>query len=196
MHFNFAPWKQSTHDQIHGHHSPLARNGVGHLGECRAKLGFAKLAAKPIGCKHSSAMPPKGNHVLRSTRYQGVVENIRNKRQEARDLLQSLKKQKKAEDRRHRRLMRSATRLDARDLMELAGIKNITMGQLGEFCDETGVERGDWQPGNGTSSNSCAPPPPEASTAPAAATTASEPQAPAAPKFGPDVNGKVDRQSD
>jgi hypothetical protein len=87
-----------------------------------------------------SAMPPKGSTTAKSTRYARVVTDLMAQRQAAKKLLTNLRKEKRLEDRRHRRLMKSASKLDARDLMELAGIKNVTMGTLASFIQETGVD--------------------------------------------------------
>jgi hypothetical protein len=85
-------------------------------------------------------MPPKGSSTAKSTRYARVVTDLTAQRQAAKKLLSSLRKEKRLEDRRHRRLMKSAGKLDARDLMELAGIKNVSMGTLASYIQETGVD--------------------------------------------------------
>ena len=128
-------------------------------------------------------MPPKGGNVLKSQRYAQVMENIKKQKEEAKELLKNLKKTKKKEDKRHKRLMNSAAKLDAKDLMELAGIRNYTLAQVAAFAAECGVplespgvpggaaEAGE---GGGGSSGSgiprpAAPPPPPDDAAPDAA---------------------------
>lgn len=85
-------------------------------------------------------MPPKGATALRSERYEQLCASIKAQKTAAKELLATLKKQKKKEDKRHSRLMKSAAKLDSKDLMELAGINKITLAQLAAFASECGVE--------------------------------------------------------
>jgi len=85
-------------------------------------------------------MPASGTSAKKSYRYSQVLNQIVEQRNAAKKLLTDLRKQKNKEDRRHRRLMKSAGKLDAKDLMELAGIKQISLGNLAQFCTELGVD--------------------------------------------------------
>ena len=85
-------------------------------------------------------MPPKGANALKSERYAALCASIKQQKTQAKELLANLKKQKKKEDKRHSRLMKSAAKLDSKDLMELAGINKITLAQLASFASECGVE--------------------------------------------------------
>jgi len=90
------------------------------------------------------AMPPKGASHFKSHRYEKVVAELTEKRQHAKKQLTELKTLKRNEEKRHRRLMKSASKLDAKDLMELANIRHIKFGQLAEYCSETGVDASDF----------------------------------------------------
>ena len=98
-------------------------------------------------------MPPKGRNVQRSVRYSQLLKDLAAQKEEAKKTLKSLRNVKKLEDRRHKRLLKGASKLDAKDLMELAGLKNITIGQLASFASEMGVSTDDAF-GQGTSSSS------------------------------------------
>jgi len=84
-------------------------------------------------------MPPK-TPARRSQRYSGVLNKINEERASARKKLKELKAQKKAEDRKHRKLVKAASKLDARDLMELAGLRKLSLKQLVDYCQELGVD--------------------------------------------------------
>jgi hypothetical protein len=98
-------------------------------------------------------MPPKASP-RRSNAYKERLETILKEREEARKRLKVLKTMKKTEDRRHRRLLKAATKLDAKDLMELAGIKNFTLAELATYCADMGVA--DTSSSSGTSTPSSA----------------------------------------
>ena len=85
-------------------------------------------------------MPPKGHNALKSERYAQLCASIKAQKTAAKELLANLKKTKKKEDKRRSRLMKSAAKLDSKDLMELAGINKITLAQLASFASECGVE--------------------------------------------------------
>ena len=98
-------------------------------------------------------MPPKASP-RRSNAYKERLENILKEREEARKRLKVLKTMKKTEDRRHRRLLKATPKLDAKDLMELAGIKNFTLAELATYCADMGVA--DTSSSSGTSTPSSA----------------------------------------
>ena len=100
-------------------------------------------------------MPPKASP-RRSNAYKERLENILKEREEARKRLKVLKTMKKAEDRRHRRLLKAATKLDAKDLMELAGIKNFTLAELATYCADVGVADASSSSGTTTPSTAAA----------------------------------------
>ena len=95
-------------------------------------------------------MPPKGIAPVRSQRYSVVCDNMKVRKQAAKDELKALRGMKKREDKRHKNLMKRAKALECRDLVELAGIRNMTMGQMMAFCDEMGVRRDDVPPNSGS----------------------------------------------
>lgn len=55
--------------------------------------------------------------------------------------MKELRSSKKNEDRRHGRLMKNARKLDARDQMEMAALKQLSEAQMLSFADEMGVQR-------------------------------------------------------
>ena len=86
-------------------------------------------------------MPPKGKAAPRSKRYAGMLESIKLQREGAKKLLKELRSSKKNEDRRHARLMKNARKLDARGLMEMTALKQLSEAQMLSFADEMGVQR-------------------------------------------------------
>lgn len=94
-----------------------------------------------VGRPRFFAMPPKGKAAPRSKRYAGMLESIKLQREGAKKLLKELRSSKKNEDRRHTRLMKSARKLDAKDLMEMAALKQLSEAQMMLFADEMGVKR-------------------------------------------------------
>jgi hypothetical protein len=86
----------------------------------------------------------KGRQPLQVAQVREVVAELTEKRQYAKKQLTELKTLKRNEEKRHRRLMKSASKLDAKDLMELANIRDIKFGQLAQYCTETGVDASDF----------------------------------------------------
>ena len=87
-------------------------------------------------------MPPKGKPKAlprRSERYQQVLQEIATAKNAAKQALMDLRKRKRAEKQRHQRVIRKASMLGASELMEIAGLRNMTMQDLSRFADEMGV---------------------------------------------------------
>jgi hypothetical protein len=75
----------------------------------------------------------------RSERYQQVLQEIATAKNAAKQALMDLRKRKRAEKQRHQRVIRKASVLGASELMEIAGLRNMTMQDLSRFPDEMGV---------------------------------------------------------
>lgn len=87
-------------------------------------------------------MPPKGKAKTaprRSERYQLVLQEIAAAKTAAKQALVDLRKRRRAEKQRHQRVIKKASMLGASELMEIAGLRNMTMQDLARFATEMGV---------------------------------------------------------
>ena len=107
-------------------------------------------------------MAPKAKAApVRSQRFTAILEDIKDQKKKAQQLLTELRSKKRNEERRHRRIIRKASMLGASELMEIAGLRRFTLQQLAEHAEEMGVSSA------GASSSSAPPaPPPEVPVAP------------------------------
>ena len=91
-------------------------------------------------------MPPKSAKAkaapVRTDRYKHVLQELRETKARAKQTLKEIRKRKRAEDQRHRRLIKKASRLDAQELMEIAGLNKITLGELSQHAATMGVNFG------------------------------------------------------
>ena len=85
-------------------------------------------------------MPASGTSARRSHRYNLVMQEITAKKAQAQKELKELRLKNNKEDRRHRRLLKAAGKLDAPALMEIAGLKSFSINQLVGFCNEHGID--------------------------------------------------------
>ena len=99
-------------------------------------------------------MAPKAKSApVRSQRFTAILEDIKDQKKKAQQLLTELRSKKRNEERRHRRIIRKASMLGASELMEIAGLRRFTLQQLTEHAAEMGVS-------NAEASSSSAPPAP------------------------------------
>ena len=106
-------------------------------------------------------MAPKAKAVpVRSQRLTAILEDIKDQKKKAQQLLTELRSKKRNEERRHRRIIRKASMLGASELMEIAGLRRLTLQQLAEHAEEMGVSSAD------ASSNSAPPAAPPADPVP------------------------------
>ena len=99
-------------------------------------------------------MAPKAKAApVRSQRFTAILEDIKDQKKKAQQLLTELRSKKRNEERRHRRIIRKAAMLGASELMEIAGLRKFTLQQLTEHAAEMGVS-------NAEASSSSAPPAP------------------------------------
>jgi len=85
--------------------------------------------------------PKKVNTAEHAARYSAALSDIKQKREEARQLLLQLKREKKNAERKHKRVIKSAMKLDTQDLCELAGIKNLTVEELASYLSKIEADR-------------------------------------------------------
>ena len=99
-------------------------------------------------------MAPKAKAApVRSQRFTAILEDIKDQKKKAQQLLTELRSKKRSEERRHRRIIRKAAMLGASELMEIAGLRKFTVKQLTDLAAEMGVS-------NAEASSSSAPPAP------------------------------------
>ena len=99
-------------------------------------------------------MAPKAKSApVRSQRFTAILEDIKDQKKKAQQLLTELRSKKRSEERRHRRIIRKAAMLGASELMEIAGLRKFTVKQLTDLAAEMGVS-------NAEASSSSAPPAP------------------------------------
>ena len=87
-------------------------------------------------------MPPKGKARAvpnRSEHYQAVLKEIQAGKEAAKKTLADLRKRRRAEKQRHNRIVKKASMLGASELMEIAGLRKMTMQDLAKFANEMGV---------------------------------------------------------
>ena len=87
-------------------------------------------------------MPPKRKPKAlprRSERYQQLLKDIATAKNAAKQALSDLRKHKRAEKQRHQRVIRKASMPGASELMEIAGLRNMTMQDLARFAEEMGL---------------------------------------------------------
>ena len=109
-------------------------------------------------------MPSAGTRATKSFRYSQVREKIVEQRKKAKQQLVELRKINHKEDRRHCRLMEGAGKFEAKDLMELAGIKHFILLNLAQYCVELGVDNGGVTVGGSSSSSGAIAPVVEATS--------------------------------
>ena len=99
-------------------------------------------------------MAPKAKAApVRSQRFTAILEDVKDQKKKAQQLLTELRSKKRSEERRHRRIIRKAAMLGASELMEIAGLRKFTVKQLTDLAAEMGVS-------NAEASSSSAPPAP------------------------------------
>lgn len=90
-------------------------------------------------------MPPKGKAkaaARSSNHYKQVLLELSTARTTAKQALVDIRKRRRAEKQRHQRVVRKASMLGASELMEIAGLRNMTMQDLARFATEMGVADG------------------------------------------------------
>ena len=75
----------------------------------------------------------------RTERFTHVMADLRKAKEDAKKQIVNLRKQVRSEKQRHKRIIRKASMLGASELMEIAGLRNMTMDDLARHAAEMGV---------------------------------------------------------
>ena len=114
---------------------------------CRLAVGFSfsRLLAHWLFCLTTplfAAMPPKGRRNASTNKSERFVEVMATLTQQAADAKKNLKEVRKAQrndKQRRKRIIKAASKLAAPELMEIAGLKKITLEELSRLVTEMHV---------------------------------------------------------
>ena len=76
----------------------------------------------------------------RTERFTTVMADLKKAKDEAKKTIATLRKQVRSEKLRHKRIIKKASMLGASELMEIAGLRHMTMAELSKYALEMGVE--------------------------------------------------------
>ena len=76
----------------------------------------------------------------RTERFTTVMADLKKAKDDAKKTIATLRKQVRSEKQRHKRIIKKASMLGASELIEIAGLRQMTMAELSKYALEMGVQ--------------------------------------------------------